>query len=445
MMLSNELFPDIMPYKKGFLPVSEQHRLYFEESGNSDGYPVVFLHEGPGAGCSSRVRRLFDPNFYRIILFDQRGAGRSEPVGCLDDNTTQHLVEDLEKLRQHLHADQWVLVGEGWGCTLALTYAVTYPCKVLGLILRSVFLGREAEKRWFYQAGGAHQFFPEAWEQFVELIPEQEQDDLIKAYYLRLTQGDEEEQGQAASAWNHWQTSTMPFEYRLGKFEALEDRGKALSLARIEAHYFANNCFFESDDWLLTQVADKLQHLPCIIIHSRYDVVSPVQSAWDLAKVLPNADLQILQSVGHTSHEACVIQGIISATESFKDLYLQGKNKIAIDFDGVLHRYSKGWQDGSIYDDPIDGAREAMQRLKELGYYLIIFSTRANRIYRKKGHNPVREMQQWLRKHQIPYHEICTTGKPRAQIYVDDRALAFKGNWDDTVAQVQQFVVWRAK
>lgn len=305
-------YPPIEPYRTGFLSVSPIHTLYWEESGHSKGAPVIFLHGGPGSGTEPGHRCFFDPKVYRIILFDQRGSGKSVPHSNLQENTTWDLVSDIEKLREHLGVNRWVVFGGSWGSTLALAYAESYPDRVKAMILRGIFLGRPKELRWFYQFG-AHHLFPDAFEEYLELIPIAERSDLIGAYYKRLTSSDPAVRLRAAKAWSSWEDSTLRlvFDPR-GRLFAEDDRADAI--ARIECHYFLNRCFFKTDNWLLENVS-KIRSIPSTIIQGRYDVICPMESAWELHKAWPEADFQIIPNAGHASSEPGIVDALIQATE----------------------------------------------------------------------------------------------------------------------------------
>ena len=310
------LFPDIKPYATQRLAVDSLHTLYIEECGNPSGLPVLFLHGGPGAGCEPMHRRFFDPQRYRIVLFDQRGSGQSSPHAELRDNTTWHLVADIEKLREHLNIDRWVVFGGSWGSTLALAYAETHPDRVLGLILRGVFLCRDRDIHWFYQHG-ANRLFPDLWEHFLAPIPAMEQHDLIHAYHRRLTGADELERLRAARAWSTWEGATLTLESNPTMVEHFSEAHRALSLARIECHYFVNQCFMEPDQ--LLRDADRLRTMPGIIVHGRYDVVCPLDNAWALYQSWPEAELRIVSPAGHAASEPGIVDALITATQAFAD------------------------------------------------------------------------------------------------------------------------------
>ena len=312
------LYDELEPFDSGKLKVSAVHELYYEQCGNPKGKPVVFLHGGPGAGLVPDYRRFFDPEAYRIILFDQRGAGRSVPHACLDDNTTWHLVNDIEQLREHFDVDKWLVFGGSWGSTLALAYAETHPERVRGLVLRGIFLGRPNEIRWLYEdSQGASAIFPDGWEKFVGIIPEAERTDMIGAYYRRLTSSDESIRMEAARAWSIWESSALkllPDQKMIDDFSAPET---AISLARIECHYFMNNCFFATDNYLLEHV-DRIRHIPAVIVHGRYDVICPLANAWDLHRAWPEATFRIVPDAGHASTETGIAAALVSATDGFR-------------------------------------------------------------------------------------------------------------------------------
>ena len=308
-------YPEIEPYRTERLKVSSIHQLYFEESGNPEGKPVVFVHGGPGGGTDSSHRRFFDPERYRIILFDQRGCGKSTPHASLEENTTWDLVDDMEKIRKHLGIDHWQVFGGSWGSTLALTYAQQHPSAVTELILRGIFLLRKKEINWFYQFG-ASEIFPDAWEAYRDAIPENERHDFLKAYYKRLTSDNSEIRLNAARAWSIWEGRTS----RLWTEHSSDDRFGAeefaLAFARIECHYFTHKGFFTEDGYLLKNI-DRIRHIPTVIVHGRYDVVCPIVSAWDLHRAWPEADLIISPDAGHAAIEPANCRALVSATDRF--------------------------------------------------------------------------------------------------------------------------------
>lgn len=306
------LYPDIKPYKTHQIKVAEPHVLYVEESGKPDGIPVLFVHGGPGAGCEAYHRCFFDPNVYRIILFDQRGAGRSTPHAALEGNTTQALVADIEIIRERLQVNRWILFGGSWGSTLSLVYAQTHTERVMGLILRGIFLCRQKEIDWFYQQG-ADRIFPDYWQDYLEPIPVAERDDLLKAYYQRLTGENEIARMHAAKAWSIWEGRTatlMPNKNVINHFGSAH---VALSLARIECHYFMNNSFLE-DNQILNN-AHKLQNIPGVIVQGRYDLICPMQSAWELQQVWSKAELKIIADAGHSATEPGTVDALVNATD----------------------------------------------------------------------------------------------------------------------------------
>ena len=311
-----DLYPPIEPFDRGALPVSPVHTLYYEQCGNPEGTPVVFLHGGPGGGTHPDYRRFFDPAAYRIVLFDQRGSGQSTPHANLEENTTWHLVSDIERLREHLSIESWVVFGGSWGSTLALAYAETHPARTRALILRGIFLCRPKEIRWFYQEG-ASAIYPDKWEQYLEVIPEAERDDMLGAYYRRLTSDDETVRLEAARAWSICEGSTSklhPDENFIADFGEAEF---ALAFARIECHYFTHNAFFDTDNYLIENVG-RIRHIPAVIVQGRYDVVCPLMSAWELHRAWPEAELRIIPDAGHSALEPGTRSALVEATEQFK-------------------------------------------------------------------------------------------------------------------------------
>ena len=309
------LYPEIEPYRSGRLAVSDVHELYFEESGNPDGKPAVFLHGGPGGGTDPKQRRFFDPARYRIVLFDQRGCGKSTPHASLEDNTTWSLVSDIEKLREHLGIERWQVFGGSWGSTLALAYAQTHPDRVSELVLRGIFMLRRKELEWFYQHG-ASEIYPDHWEDYLAAIPVVEHGDLISAYYRRLTAEDPAVRLAAARAWSKWEARTS---FLLGDpaYESAFDvDAQALAFARIECHYFVNAGFMESENQLLDGVA-QIRHIPTVIVQGRYDVVCPIRSAWDLHRAWPEAELKIIPDAGHSAFEPGILDALVEATDRY--------------------------------------------------------------------------------------------------------------------------------
>ena len=311
------LYPPIEPYDKGMLGVGNGHTLYYEQCGRPDGATVVFLHGGPGGGCQAWNRRLFDPSHYRVLLFDQRGCGRSTPHGRLAHNTTWDLVEDIERLRKHLGLGKMLLFGGSWGSTLAVAYAQTHPQWVSGLILRGVFLARRRELDWFYRSGTSS-VFPEAWAHFSERIPPDERGDLPAAYYRRLIGEDEDARIEHALAWTRWEFATSRLRADPADQERIDGRF-AVAFARIESHFFVHNAWLDPDDMLLRN-AHRLGGIPGIIVQGRYDAICPPTTAWELAQRWPDADLQIVTEAGHSALEPQILQRLVAATDAFRAL-----------------------------------------------------------------------------------------------------------------------------
>ncbi len=310
------IYPEIEPYRTGRLAVGGGHELYFEESGNPHGKPVVFLHGGPGGGTEAKHRRFFDPAAYRIVLFDQRGCGKSTPYASLEHNTTWDLVEDIERIRATLDIDRWLVFGGSWGSTLALAYAETHPVRVTELVLRGIFLLRRQEIRWFSQEGASH-IFPDAWEDYVGHIPEPERGDLLSAYHRRLTSRDPEVRRTAARAWSVWEGSTSCL---VPNHELIRRTGEddfAVAFARIECHYFVNEGWVTGARDLLANVG-KIRHIPGVIVQGRYDVVCPATSAWDLHRAWPEADLRIVAEAGHSASDPGITSELVAATDRFR-------------------------------------------------------------------------------------------------------------------------------
>ncbi len=311
------LFPALEPFDSGYLPVSDLHTLYYEQSGNPDGKPVVVLHGGPGGSSEPTQRRYFDPARYRIVLFDQRGGGRSTPHAELVENTTWHLVEDIERLRRHLGIERWQVFGGSWGSALALAYAQTHPDRATELVLRGIFLLRPEELEWFYQQGTSA-MFPDAWERFIAPIPARERVDLMGAYYRRLTGDDEAVQLACAQAWSQWEATTVSLLPAEARMQAFADPRFALAFARIECHYFMNHGWFRPQQLLMD--AGRLARIPGVIVQGRYDVVTPMMTAWALHQAWPEADLRIVPDAGHTATEPGIVHELVEATDRFADL-----------------------------------------------------------------------------------------------------------------------------
>jgi proline iminopeptidase len=299
------------------LKVSETHTVYWEQSGNPEGKPAVFVHGGPGGGTNPSCRRFFNPEKYRIVLFDQRGCGKSTPHANLEDNTTWHLIEDMEAIREHLGIEKWLVFGGSWGSTLSLSYAIKHPERTSELVLRGIFMLRKKEIDWFYQSGASF-IYPDAWESYLEPIPEEERHDLVAAFYKRLTSDDADTRMAAAKAWSFWEGSTSKLlpnptfasKYAGDKF--------AEAFARIECHYFTNKGFFEEDGWILKNV-DAIRHIPSVIVQGRYDVVCPATTAWELHRVWPEADFHMIADAGHNSGEPGIQAKLLDYTDKFAE------------------------------------------------------------------------------------------------------------------------------
>ncbi|USQ97827.1 prolyl aminopeptidase [Caulobacter sp. RL271] len=308
------LFREVEPFSFGWMRADGPHEIYYEECGNPRGKPCVILHGGPGGAVNPTMRRFFDPAKWRMTLFDQRGCGRSRPNASLDDNTTWSLIADIERLREHLGVEKWTVFGGSWGSTLALAYAIAHPDRVDGLVLRGIFLLTERELRWFYQEG-ASMLFPDAWERFLAPIPEDERGDLMAAYHRRLISPDRRVQLEAAAAWSQWEGDTISLRGPEARPPKFNEEDFAIAFARIECHFFTNKGFFDQDDWILKNI-DKIRHIPGWIVQGRFDVVTPLDSAWRLHKAWPEARFDIVWDAGHASTEPGVIDGLVRATEA---------------------------------------------------------------------------------------------------------------------------------
>lgn len=317
------LFPEIEPFNHGYLQVSDIHKIYYEEVGNPTGLPVVFIHGGPGGGVTPEYRRFFDPEKWRVILFDQRGCGKSTPFAELKENTTWDLVEDIEKIKNHLDIKSWSVFGGSWGSTLALAYGQTYPKSCDSFLLRGIFLLREKELRWFYQEGASF-IFPDEWEKYENAIPVQERNDFISAYYKRLTGPDKNERLMAAKAWSQWEGSTSKLTQDPNAIESYGEDQFAEAFARIECHYFYNKGFFKDENQILNNI-HLIKNIPSVIVQGRYDVVCPVQTAWELHKKWPEADFHLIGDAGHSIQEPGIKSKLIEYTEKFATL-LKNKN-----------------------------------------------------------------------------------------------------------------------
>ena len=313
------LFPPLEPFNFGFME-KDNHRIYYEQCGNPDGKPAVFLHGGPGGGGSTQVRRFFDPGKYHVVIFDQRGCGRSLPHGCLENNTTWDLVEDIENLKVKLGIKQWLVFGGSWGSTLALAYSQTYPDSVSEMVLRGIFMLRKKELDWFYQYGASN-IFPEAWQKFIEPIEHNERDDLMAAYHKIFLSNNEEKKLNAAIAWSRWEGSTSSLSYNPDMANSFSDPKFALAFALIENHYFVNKGFLEHENQLIESGINIIRDIPTVIVQGRYDIVCPISTAWELSQNWPEAKLIIAPSSGHTAFELEITHELIKATNTFADSY----------------------------------------------------------------------------------------------------------------------------
>ena len=308
------LYPKIKPYDSGFLNI-DQHQVYFEQCGNPNGKPALFLHGGPGGGGSEEVRRFFNPDLYRIIIFDQRGCGRSKPHGCLENNTTWHLVSDIENLREKLGIENWLVFGGSWGSTLSLAYAQAHPKSVSELVLRGIFLLRKEELHWFYQ-DGASRIFPEAWSGFLDIIDENKRNNLMSSYHEIFKSDDKEKRLKAAIAWSKWEAATSSLAYKPSLVEEFSNPEFALAFALIENHYFVNKGWFKTENQIIENI-DIIRSIPAVIVQGRYDVVCPMKTAWELSEAWPEAELIVAPASGHTAFEKEITHALISATDKF--------------------------------------------------------------------------------------------------------------------------------
>lgn len=314
-----DIYPPIEPYSTGFLKLDETHDMYWEQSGNPDGVPLVYFHGGPGGGCSPLMRQFFDPNHYRIILYDQRGSGKSQPLGCLENNTTAHLLADAEKLREHLGIEKWHIYGGSWGSTMALCYAAAYPERCHSMILRGIFLMMQEEIDWFMHGMG--KIFPEAWEAFVSPLTEAERKDILGSYYKKLTSADKDEAMEAAISWALYESACASLIPNYQTITTEEQKNKAYAISKIEAHYFVNENF-ERDYDLLNKV-DKFRHIPAIMVQGRYDIVCPIKTAYELHKKWPEIEMVVVPDGGHSSLDYSMRIALVAATEKFKKLTLK--------------------------------------------------------------------------------------------------------------------------
>ena len=309
------LFPPIEPFNSGFME-RDGHQIYYEQCGNPNGKPAVFLHGGPGGGGSTTVRRFFDPKKYHIVIFDQRGCGRSKPHGCLEKNTTWDLVEDIETLKKILGFKKWLVFGGSWGSTLSLAYSQTYPTSVSEMVLRGIFMLRKKELDWFYQEGASN-IFPEAWEKFLEPIDENQRDDLMSAYHKIFKSDNEEKKLAAAIAWSRWEGSTSSLSYNPDMADSFSNPHFALAFALIENHYFVNKGFLKHENQLIESGIDIIRNIPTTIVQGRYDIVCPMTTAWELSKNWPEAKLIVAPSSGHTAFEKEITHELIKATNGY--------------------------------------------------------------------------------------------------------------------------------
>lgn len=315
------LFPEIEIYQKNYLQTDDLHEIYYEECGNPNGSPVVFLHGGPGSGCNPTQRRFFDPKHYRIILLDQRGCNRSKPQGSTEHNTTQYLVQDIDAIRAALSIDRWLVFGGSWGSTLALSYALTFPERVTGLVLRGIFLSRSTELNWFL--GDVKHFFPEVWQQLIDYLPQEERNDVLSAYSKRIFNADPAVNIPAAIQWNAFENAIMrlmpPEDGNKAEKPSAEQNAIEVARARVQIHYIQNDCFVDGTA-MLKDAAQKLTHIPTVIVQGRYDMVCPPTSAWELSRAMPHAEFIIVPNAGHSAMEPGITSALVAATEKFKSL-----------------------------------------------------------------------------------------------------------------------------
>ncbi len=312
------LYPQIEPFNEFNIKVSDLHTIHVEESGNKNGKPVIFLHGGPGGGIEPIYRRYFDPDKWRIIIFDQRGCGKSTPHAELKENTTWDLISDIEKIREYLNIEKWVVFGGSWGSTLSMAYAIKNPARCKGLILRGIFMLRKKEIDWFYQKGASY-IYPDAWEYYISPIPESERGDFVKAYYKQLTSKNDEVRIRASKAWSIWEASTSKLHQSGSYLHHFEDSSVAEAFARIECHYFINGGFFNSDEWILENI-EKIKHIQTVIIQGRYDIVCPMTSAWELHRKFPEADFHIIQDAGHSMTEEGIAKKLVEYSNKYSYL-----------------------------------------------------------------------------------------------------------------------------
>jgi len=322
--MSRALYPKIASYQQEYLDVGDQHKIYIEQSGDPDGIPVLYLHGGPGGGSSENHRRYFNPEKYRIIIFDQRGCGKSQPSPTIENNTSEDLINDIEKIRQHLKIDKWLIAGGSWGTTLALLYAISNPLPVLGFVLRGVFLATKTEYDWLYKRGGAERFFPEYYLDFIKPLAEEDKADPLQGYNNIFSSGNEVAIIAASKAWYLWELRLSTIEHHQIGAAQIEDSHQALCMARISHHYFYQNSFID-ENYIVDNI-DKINNIPAIIIHGRYDMVCQLFNAHKLSKAWSNASLQILPQAGHSGFERQTIDAICKATDVMAN-FLQEQNK----------------------------------------------------------------------------------------------------------------------
>jgi len=309
-----KLFPQIEPYEFGFLEVDSTHKIYWEKVGNSEGVPILVLHGGPGAGGNTSLRQFFDPNYYNIIIFDQRGSGRSTPSACIKNNTTQDLIKDIEKLRILLKINKWIIFGGSWGSSLSLAYSQEYPKNIISIVLRGVFLCREKEIKWFLS--GIKNIFPDYWNRFSSFLPIEEREDLLNSYYKRLTSKDPKIYQKAAVSWARYEANCSTLLPNASVYEEFVDTQMAVNLARLEAHYFINKLFLKEGQ--LLKNINNILNIKGYIIQGRYDAICPIESAYDLADSWPNANIRIIEAAGHSSLEKPIQNALIETTEEIK-------------------------------------------------------------------------------------------------------------------------------
>lgn len=309
------LYPEIEPFNETFLPVSELHTVHFEQCGNPKGKPVLFVHGGPGGGIDPIYRRFFNPEKYHVILVNQRGAGKSTPHAELRENNTENLIQDFETIREHLQLSQWMVLGGSWGSTLSLAYAQAHPERVTELVLRGIYLATDEENAWLFGGKGANRIFPDHWQNFVSLIPEEERQDMLNAYYTRLTSDDPEEQHAAAQAWSRWEISISKLSQHPDDVSAFLASPSATSMARFECHYMLNRCFLEPNQ--LLNNLDRIKHIPCVILHGRYDVVCAAESAWKLHQAWPQSELHYVTHAGHSMADPDLARKMLEVIDRF--------------------------------------------------------------------------------------------------------------------------------